>query len=235
MAPLLYCAIDLGSPIIFSTLPFNIGVSWIYGYGRPALGISLIVFGLIAGMHPLPRILCIIGCAQALVFDSISAFQVSDYQGQMKNNLAPAPNKYSTAMLSNYYIRDMSSITICTYLLMTTSFASLIMGCSCPQTISYVRVDDEGLDRCSIMKQQSILRSHLCDSSAIEMKTADKASRRKRRQESIARQCAKTGGIGFYNHADRLQELRPIYSDQASEHFSSLTVDTQIRREHLMV
>jgi hypothetical protein len=235
MAPLLYSAMDLGSPIVLSTLPYNIGVSWIYGLGRPSLGIFLIIFGLIAGIHPLPRLLCIIGSAQALIFDSISAFQINDYQNQMRNNLAPVPSNYSTAMLSDYYFRDISSIVICTYLLMTTSFASVILGCCGPQTVPYVRVDGESFDRCQIMKQQSTLRSCTDNSDARKKKNAEKSTGRKRRKEFTARQCERARGGEVYTRADELQELRLTSSDPGTDRVSSLTVETQNRREICMV
>lgn len=235
MAPLLYCVIDLGSPIVLSTLPYNIGVSWIYGFGRPSLGFVLIIFGLIAEMHPLPRLLCIIGCAQAVVFDSISAFQVSDYQGQMRNNLAPAPSNYSTAMLSLYYFRDISSIAICTYLLMMTSFASLILSSNGPQTISYVRVDGEGFDRCQIMKQQSALRSHIDNSDARKKKAADETDGKKRRKDFTAKQRDGARGGALYKHSDELQEMRLTSSDPTSDRLSALTVDAKNRKGICMV
>jgi hypothetical protein len=235
MVPLLYCAIDLGSPIILSTLPYNIGVSWIYGFGRPSLGIVLIIFGLIAGIHPLPRLICITGCAQAIIFDSISAFQINDYQSQMRNNLAPVPSNYSTAMLSNYYFRDISSIAICTYLLMTTSFASVILGCYGPQTMPYVRVDGESFDRCQIMKQQSTLRSYTDNTDARKKKIAEKSNGRKRRKEFTARQCDGARGGELYNRSDELQELRLTSSDPATDRVSSLTVETKNMREICMV
>lgn len=233
IGPLLYCVIDLGSPIVLSTLPYNLGVSWIYGFGRPSLGVILIIFGLIAGMHSVPRLLCIIGCAQALVFDSISAFQVNDYQNQMRNNLAPLPSNYSTAMLSSYYFRDISSIAICTYLLMITSFASVMLGCSGPQTISYVRVDGEGFDRCQIMMQQSTLRSCIDNSDTRKKKIAGESKGRKRRKEFRERQCEGAQGSGLYKNSDELQRLTS--NDPASDRVSTLTVDTQMRRDICMV
>lgn len=235
MSPLLYCVIDLGSPIVLSTLPYNIGVSWIYGFGRPSLGFVLIIFGLIAEMHPLPRLLCIIGCAQAVVFDSISAFQVNDYQSQMRNNLAPAPSNYSTAMLSLYYYRDISSIAICTYLLMMTSFASLILSSNGSQTISYVRVDGEGFDRCQIMKQQSALRSHIDNSDVRKKKIVDETDGKKRRKDFRAKQCDGARGGGLYKHSDELQEMRLTSSDPTSDRLSTQTVDAMNRKGICMV
>ena len=185
IAPLLYCVISLGSPILINPYtPYGNGNSWIYGFGRPSMGIVLINFGMIAGMHHVPRIMCITGCLLEIIFDSVSAFQVMSYIDLMNNNSAPNPGKYTIDLLRYYYYRDISSIAICTYLLMMTLFATLIMGCTTSQLISYQLLDGEDLDRCHIMNQQSKLRQYLdeCDNLGDQVIT-DKATRKRQRKE----------------------------------------------------
>lgn len=57
LVPLLYCVISFGSPIRLGPYtPYGVNNSWIYGFGRPCMGIVLINFGMVAGMHPAPRV-----------------------------------------------------------------------------------------------------------------------------------------------------------------------------------
>lgn len=162
--PLFYCIINLGSPIAINSFAiYGDGNSWIYGFGRPSVGLALITFGIIAGMHPVPRMLCIIGTVHTVTFDSLSAYQVMDYYIQMNNNLAPNPAKYTQTILRYYYYRDLFSITTCIYLLIMTIFAAIVMGCRNPQLISYQLIDGEHLNRSRIMNEQSKNRRHMDD------------------------------------------------------------------------
>lgn len=157
-SPLLYSAIYLGCPIMNPGISSDNGLRWVYGFGRPSVGLTLIFFGLIAGMHPVARLLCITGSVQTIVFDSISAFQVRDYAIQITNNLAPLPGKFSFEALLMYYYRDIISISICSYLLLVTSFTMVVVGFCNPQVVPYVKLAVEELDRCEVMRQQSQMR-----------------------------------------------------------------------------
>jgi hypothetical protein len=163
LLPLLYCVIDFGSPILINPYTaYGNGNSWIYGFGRPCLGIVLIFFGIVAGMHPAPRVMCILGCAQAIIFDSFSAFQIGSYYTQIQQNSAPQAGKYSKIELLYYYYRDVSSIAISSYLLMMTLFLTLILGCY--QSLIPFRILDGGdLDRCEVMRRQMKVRRYIDD------------------------------------------------------------------------
>ena len=183
--PLFYCVINLGSPITTNSYTvYGDGNTWIYGYGRPSAGFALITFGIVAGMHPIPRIFCIIGATSAIIFDSLSAFQVMDYYSQMNNNLAPNPAKYTQTTLLYYYYRDLSSITTCTYLLMMTLLASIVMGCKNPQLISYHFIDNEHFNRSRIMNEQSKNRRYIDElDHGDDQSIVDKATRKRQRKE----------------------------------------------------
>mmetsp|Transcript_11216 Transcript_11216/g.10824 ORF Transcript_11216/g.10824 Transcript_11216/m.10824 type:complete len:252 (-) Transcript_11216:1207-1962(-) len=163
LLPLLFCVIEFGSPILIDPFTaYGDGNSWIYGFGRPCLGVVLIFFGIVAGMHPAPRIMCILGCAQAIVFDSFSALQVGDYFNQIQQHSAPPAGKYSKLELLYYYYRDVSSIAISSYLLMMTLFLSLILGCY-QSLIPYQILDGGDLDRCEVMRRQMQIRRYIDD------------------------------------------------------------------------
>lgn len=183
--PLFYCVINLGSPITTNSYTvYGDGNSWIYGYGRPSVGFAFITFGIVAGMHPIPRIFCIVGAICAIIFDSLSALQVMDYYSQMNDNLAPNPAKYTQTTLLYYYYRDLSSITTCTYLLIMTLLASIVMGCRNPQLISYHLIDNEHLDRSRIMNEQSKNRRYIDElDHGEDQSIADKATRKRQRKE----------------------------------------------------
>lgn len=158
ITPLLYSAVYLGYPIMNPGISDDNSFRWVYGFGRPSVGLTLIFFGIVAGMHPVARLLCIAGSLQAIVFDSISAFQVRDYAVQITDKLAPLSGNFSFGMLLLYYYRDVISILICSFLLMVTSFAVLVVGFCNPQVVPYMKLATEDLDRCEVMRQQNQIR-----------------------------------------------------------------------------
>ena len=185
MSPLIYCVSNLGSPITidaFTSYGKN-GQTWLYGYGRPCMGISFMAFGVAASMHPTPRIVCMIGCIMEIIFDSLSAFQVRNYCDTMVTFAAPAPPNYTRQLLLYYYWRDVTSIAVAMVLLLMTIHLTILVGCCHPPMIPYRMLEGGDLDRCEIMRQNLRIRREI-DEIEWHDEQSDKADRKKRRQEA---------------------------------------------------
>jgi hypothetical protein len=159
IAPLIYCVGNLGSPVLVgAALTYGTGTSWVFGWGRPCMGIAFIAFGATASMHPVPRFVCMTGCALQIIFDAMSAFQVRNYIDEMDTSAAPAPPNYTRQLLLYYYWRDVSSIGVALVLLLMVAHLALVVGCCYPPLIPYRLIEGGDLDRCEVMRQQSRLR-----------------------------------------------------------------------------
>ena len=164
IAPLIYCVGNLGSPVLVgATTSYGTGTSWVFGWGRPCMGIVFIAFGATASMHPMPRILCMTGCGLQIVFDAMSAFQVRTYIDEMDTLAAPAPPNYTRQLLLYYYWRDVSSVGVASVLLLMVAHLALVVGCCYPPLIPYRVIEGGDLDRCEVMRQQSRLRQEYDD------------------------------------------------------------------------
>lgn len=132
-------------------LSYGNGDSWLYTYGRPTGGLVFIGIGMLGEMHPVPRYLCMVGCMFQVVCDSLSAFQVRDYYGQVKYNSAPA-NGYSDSEILTYYWRDIISIGFCTVACLLMVLLTVQVGFCEPQFIHPSQIGGKELDRYAAMR-----------------------------------------------------------------------------------
>ena len=149
---LFYFYFEHGSPLkLHQWLGYGNGDSWLYTYGRPTGGLVFISMGMLAEVHPLNRILCIIGCCGQMFGDALSAYQVNDYINQVASNHAPNNNYTRNEMLA-YYWRDIVSFGVCTMLLLLVGLLTVILGCCEPQLIHPSLVSGNDLDRYAAMR-----------------------------------------------------------------------------------
>eukprot|EP00601_Ochromonadales_sp_CCMP2298_P014031 CAMPEP_0173223222 /NCGR_PEP_ID=MMETSP1142-20121109/3671_1 /TAXON_ID=483371 /ORGANISM="non described non described, Strain CCMP2298" /LENGTH=259 /DNA_ID=CAMNT_0014151369 /DNA_START=137 /DNA_END=913 /DNA_ORIENTATION=+ len=141
-----------GRPVrLHALLAYGNGDSWLYSYGRPTGGLVFISVGLMGEIHPLPRIMCVIGCVGQIIGDALSAAQVRDYYNQMTNLSAPASNYTPDAMLA-YYWRDIISLGVSTVVLLLSGFLCVIVGFCDPQLIHPSLISALDLDRYQAMR-----------------------------------------------------------------------------------
>ena len=134
------------------------GDSWIYGYGRPLLSLALIPSGLLCDMHTIFLYASLLGCIVEIVFDSISAVQVSDYQMQIIQHGAPI-GRYTGMAYSIYIWRDCLSSGICLFLCLAYLYVLSMTGWfRGRRSLHYRQIEGGLLDRSAIMRKHLVLR-----------------------------------------------------------------------------
>lgn len=153
---LLYFTISMGSPLtLHQFTSYGNGDSWIYGYGRPLFGIFTIGVGSMGDMHPLPRIVCLLGTLVQIVMDGLSAFQVGELITQADKLSAPT-GLYSPVALQIYYYRDISSCGVNVYILLLNLLFICVVGIANPPFITYQLIAGGDFDRCEVMRHQRV-------------------------------------------------------------------------------
>ena len=155
LLPLIYCVIELGGPLKLHSITQygSKGDSWLYGWGRPVLGLVVVGVGAIGDMHIYPRVICILGCCQQIVMDGLSEFQIRNYYTQVLHKGAPT-GLYTSSMLYAYYWRDLISVFLCFLILLEMCYFSCIVGWGTIPYLSYSIISGGELDRCSAMRIQ---------------------------------------------------------------------------------
>jgi hypothetical protein len=152
---------EYGQPInLHALLSYGNGDSWLYSYGRPTAGLVFISVGLIGEIHPLPRIMCVVGCMGQIMGDALSASQVRDYYNQMVELSAPANNYTQEAMLA-YYWRDIISLGVSTTVLFLSGLLCVIVGLCDPQLIHPSLISGLDLDRYQAMHSMRHFRREM--------------------------------------------------------------------------
>lgn len=151
--PLIYYCIVYGPPITINVVTsYGNGDSWIYGYGRPVLGIILIGVGSFSDMHFICRFVCLIGCILQISFDSISATQVYSYKQSVSSNSAPT-GTYSITAFDFYIWRDVVSIGICTLIWLFITYLLTMLGWG-HQRVPFWQIVGGPMDRPTVMRLQ---------------------------------------------------------------------------------
>lgn len=149
---LYYFYFENGPPLeMHEWLTYGNGDSWLYTYGRPTGGIVFIGLGMLGEMHPVLRIMCILGCMGEILGDALSAYQVRDYYKQVKYFNAPSHGYTSNEMLA-YYWRDIVSLGVCVTVLMLMGLLTVLVGICEPQLIHPSLISGKELDRYASMR-----------------------------------------------------------------------------------
>lgn len=168
LAILLGFYLSYGNAIyLHSGFSFGNGDSWLYGFARPSSGILLILFGFFGDMHPIPRIICLIGCGGELLGDALSAYQIHDQISQVTRLNAPS-NGYSVSLLTAYFWRDLVSIALCTIVGMFVGYYLVMLGCFSPQLIHPALISGDLYDRYWVMHNNRELRKGMEKSGIID-------------------------------------------------------------------
>jgi len=149
-----------GSPIIIGPFAdYGNGDSYTYGISRPLISIILISFGILCEMSIYPRIICIIGSFQQIIFDAFSAFQVGEFINQQSKIIDSVTGNYSFYFLRVIYWRDVVSIASCILIVLYCFHFSTIVGWVPDFSfISYRSLGHIELNRSAVMRLE--LKSH---------------------------------------------------------------------------
>ena len=152
---LLYYSISLKSPFIMHEFTsFGDGKSsWLYGLARPISGIFLIGVGTMGDMHPIPRLICVLGVVLEIFGDAFSAYQIQELIVQ-SNEFASPTGLYSRLDLVIYYYRDIISFGLCTWILLLDLLFVCAVGIWNPPFLTYQRIAGGDFDRCEVMRTQ---------------------------------------------------------------------------------
>lgn len=153
--PLIYCVVDLGSPVILYSHGFN--YIWTFGYGRPIFGILCMSLGIFSDMHALARYICVLGTLGQAGIDAMSSSLVKEYITQVKRYNAPTQD-YTMESLHLYYWRDIVSFGFCVWIMLSCLHLSCIVGWFQPQLISYPSIAGGDIDRPNVFLQQRKIR-----------------------------------------------------------------------------
>lgn len=168
LAVLLYFYCTHSNPIyLHAALKYNNKSSWVYGFGRPVAGILFIAFGFFAEIHPVPRLLCMVGTLGEVMGDSLSAFQIHGYISQVQDKGAPN-NGYSINDLNVYFWRDIISVGLCTATFAYTMYLSVMLGFCLPQLIHPSLLSGSFYDRFEVMHVGRLKRKYMEQLGTIE-------------------------------------------------------------------
>ena len=173
---------------------FTSSILMYYYYRYDVLG-QLEYFTIIVVSTALIFVIAVFACFAAVIGQSCVVHQTNKILTSAQVIL-PSQHcltvRYHLTLLCCYY-RDIVSIAICSYLLMLSCFAVLVLGL-CAQAIPYQLLDGEDLDRCAIMNRQSLLRRDIEEEQRLSDlergeggdrgdERGDKAARRRQRKE----------------------------------------------------
>lgn len=157
---LLFCYITYGSPIntnpVTPYMSDNKQQSFVYGFGRPVLGIVLIGMGLFSDMHLAFRLAAIIGSSIESVLDGLSAFQIKILLDEVIHGTASS-GVYPKHIIGWYYWRDIISIANSITIVYLVLHFSFLLLWSLPR-ITYQNLEGGELDRCEVMRKQRMAR-----------------------------------------------------------------------------
>eukprot|EP00953_Heterococcus_sp_UTEX-ZZ885_P005931 3673-Heterococcus_DN1.PRE.1 len=85
------------------------GDSWNFGWGRPLCGLVLCSVGLFLDYHPALRWACISGLLSALVFDTISAFDITQQMICVQSGRCPLVPGYTLSNMALLRGRDLGA------------------------------------------------------------------------------------------------------------------------------
>mmetsp|Transcript_59824 Transcript_59824/g.117576 ORF Transcript_59824/g.117576 Transcript_59824/m.117576 type:complete len:351 (-) Transcript_59824:105-1157(-) len=149
---LYYFYFERGSPLkLHKYLPYGNGDNWLYSYGRPTAALIFIGVGMFGEIHPIVRIMCMLGCMEEVMSSSLSAYQVRDYYRQVKFFDAPR-HGWSEKELLVYYWREIASLGVCTAAFLLIALLTIMMGFCEPQLIHPSLVSGNDLDRYAVMR-----------------------------------------------------------------------------------
>lgn len=137
------------------------GDSWIYGYGHPIIGIATMIPGLLCDMHVTFLLISLAGCAVEIVFDSISAVQVSDYQIQVIRYGAPG-GRYTSFTYNLYIWCDCFSSGVCLFLCLAYLY---ILSLTCwfreRRSLNFRSIEGGPWNRSAVMRKHFVLRKNI--------------------------------------------------------------------------
>lgn len=128
LLPLFWSAAADGHPVITPITSFGNGHSWNFGWARPVAHFALAFIGSFLDFHPVARLSCLVGMAQAVVLDTISSYDLGTQIDCVVSGNCAMPEHYSLWGLRLLNARDLMSVALATWTLLLIAYLSAIIG-----------------------------------------------------------------------------------------------------------
>ncbi|CAM9200680.1 unnamed protein product, partial [Laminaria digitata] len=128
LLPLFWSAAADGHPVITPITSFGNGYSWNFGWARPVAHFALAFIGSFLDFHPVARLSCLVGMAQAVVLDTISSYDLGTQIDCVVSGNCAMPEHYSLWGLRLLNARDLMSVALATWTLLLIAYLSAIIG-----------------------------------------------------------------------------------------------------------
>jgi hypothetical protein len=132
---------------------YNGGGSWNFGWGRPLCGLVLCAVGLFLDYHPALRWACMAGLLSALVFDTISAFDITQQMTCVQSGRCPLVPGYTLSAISLLRSRDLGACAINTWALLHMAYLSAVIG-PCSTKFSYRQLHPGQHNRSGVLRAE---------------------------------------------------------------------------------
>jgi hypothetical protein len=129
------------------------GDSWNFGWGRPLCGLVLCAVGLFLDYHPALRWACIAGLLSALVFDTISAFDITQQMTCVQSSRCPLVPGYTLSAMALLRSRDLGACAVNTWALLHMAYLSAVIG-PCSTRFSYRQLHPGQHNRSGVLRAE---------------------------------------------------------------------------------
>lgn len=128
LLPLFWNAAADGHPVITPITSFGNGYSWNFGWARPVAHFAFVFTGSFLDFHPAARLSCLVGMMQAVAFDTLSSYDLGTQIACVASGNCAVPKHYSLLGLRLLNMRDLVSVALGTWGLLTIVYLTAIIG-----------------------------------------------------------------------------------------------------------
>ena len=151
LIPLFWEAAEDRPPLIKPLTSFGNGSSWNFGWGRPVGHFVLAFMGLFVDSHPALRASCMVGMMQAIVFDTLSSYDLGTQIDCVESGRCALPLDHTILGLRLLRIRDLASVAVATLALLLVNLLNLMIG-HCRTRYTFRQLHTGDLNRVAVMR-----------------------------------------------------------------------------------
>lgn len=158
LVPLFWEASSDGRPVITPITSYDSGSSWNFGWGRPVMHFCLAFVGFFLDYHSVARLCCVVGMTLAIVFDTLSSYDLGTQIDCVESGRCALPEYYSLWGLRLLRWRDFTSVVLATWGLILVGYICLVIGV-CRIRYSFRQLHAGDHNRVSVMRRELAKRS----------------------------------------------------------------------------